>query len=205
MVSDRRGFGERMKRHRERCGVTLAQISKSSKVPASLFAGLEAGDCSRWPAGLYARAYIRAYAEAVGINPEETVEEFAAAFGKAVNPDGVDATPALSSRAPGGLRLSFGEESPLELAGLGRRTALAAVDLLIGFLIASLAYVALQTNVWVTVGLALSYSTIGRVISDEPLLYWLFRRVRHGAAKPAAIEPSSTEVAPVADTASTIA
>jgi hypothetical protein len=202
MVSDRRGFGEQMKRHRERCGVTLAQISKSSKVPASLFAGLEAGDCSRWPAGLYARAYIRSYAEAVGINPEETVEEFAAAFGHLVKSEGAD-TPALSSRAPGALRLSFGDESPLELAGLGRRTALAAVDLLIGFLIASLAYVALHTNVWITVGLALSYSTIGRVISDEPLLYWLFRRVRYGAAKP--VPEPSAEVAPVADTASTIA
>ena len=203
MVSDRRSFGERMKRHRERRGVTLEQIATSTKVPKALFAGLEAGDCSRWPAGLYARAYIRSYAEAIGINPEETVEEFAGAFGHVIKADGADAAPALSSRAPGALRLSFGDESPLELAGLARRAALAAVDLLIGFLIASLAYVALQANVWVTVGLALSYSAIGRVISDEPLLYWLFRRVRYGAAKPP-IEPSS-DVAPVADTASTIA
>ena len=66
MVSDRRGLGERLKRQRERRGITLQQISQSSKVPASLFAGLEAGDCSRWPAGLYARAYIRAYADAIG-------------------------------------------------------------------------------------------------------------------------------------------
>ena len=81
MVSDRRGLGERLKRQRERRGVTLQQISHSSKVPASLFAALEAGDCSRWPAGLYARAYVRAYADAIGLNPDETVEEFVAAFG----------------------------------------------------------------------------------------------------------------------------
>ena len=80
MVSDRRGLGERLKRQRERRGVTLQQISHSSKVPASLFAALEAGDCSRWPAGLYARAYIRAYADAMGLNPDETVEEFVAAY-----------------------------------------------------------------------------------------------------------------------------
>ena len=51
MVTDRRGFGERLKRQRERAGVTLEAISRSTKVPVALFAGLEAGDCSRWPAG----------------------------------------------------------------------------------------------------------------------------------------------------------
>ena len=90
MVSDRRGLGERLKRQRERRGVTLQQISHSSKVPASLFAALEAGDCSRWPAGLYARAYVRAYADAIGLNPDETVEEFVAAFGATVKADGID-------------------------------------------------------------------------------------------------------------------
>ena len=204
MVSDRRSFGERLKRHRERCGVTLEQIANGSKVPKALFASLEAGDCSRWPAGLYARAYIRAYANAIGLNAEETVEEFAAAFGMGKSQPG-DLSPILSSRAPGALRLSLVEESPVELAGLTRRAALASADMVIGFLIASLAYVALQANVWVTVGLALSYSTIGRVISDEPLLYWIFRRVRNAAPRAATTESSSAEVARVADTASTVA
>ena len=205
MVSDRRSFGERLKRHRERCGITLEQIANGTKVPKALFASLEAGDCSRWPAGLYARAYVRAYAEAIGLHPEETVEEFAAVFGSGIKSDSGELSPAPRSRAAGALRLSFVEESPLDFPGLGRRAALAAADLVIGFLIASLAYVALQANVWVTVGLALSYSTLGRMISDEPLLYWLFRRVRNGAPRAAMREAAPADVAPVADTASTIA
>ena len=84
MVSERRAFGERARRQRERRGVTLEKIAQSTKVPASLFAGLERGDCSRWPAGLYSRAYIRAYAELIGLDPNEAVEDFTAAFGETV-------------------------------------------------------------------------------------------------------------------------
>jgi len=202
MVSDRRGLGERLKRLRERSGVTLQQISQNTKVPASLFAGLEKGDCSRWPAGLYARAYIRAYAEAIGVNAEETVEEFVAAFGPVIKSDGVDA-PASMSRTPNTLRLSLVEDSPVELEGIGRRTALAATDLTIGALIAAVASVGLGQGVWVTVALVLAYFGIGRVISDEPMLYHFYRRLRTRPAPPVADEEASDEVAPVADAART--
>jgi len=201
MVSDRRGLGERLKRQRERHGVSLKQISQSSKVPASLFAGLEAGDCSRWPAGLYARAYVRTYAEAIGLNPEETVEEFAAAYGAAVKADGVDAPPTNARAA--NLRLVLVEESPLELDGLGRRAALAAADLVIGALIAAIASVGLGLGVWVTVALILGYFTLGRLISDEPLLYHAYRRLRTRPPAPAVAEDESDEVAPVGDAART--
>ena len=204
MVSDRRGLGERLKRQRERRGITLEQISRNPKVPASLFAGLEAGDCSRWPAGLYARAYLRAYAESIGLNPEETLEEFAAAFDIAARPDGLETAGAQSTRPNRTLRLSLVEESPIELDGLGRRAGLAAVDLLIGLLIAACVSVGLGQNVWVTVGLVLSYFVIGRVISDEPLLYFMFRRLRTRRPLPVASE-TTDEVAPVGDAASTTA
>ena len=35
-----------------------------------LFAALERGDCSRWPAGIYSRAWVRNYALVVGLDPE---------------------------------------------------------------------------------------------------------------------------------------
>ena len=203
MVSDRRSLGERLKRQRERRGVTLQQIAQSSKVPASLFAGLEAGDCSRWPAGLYARAYMRVYADAIGLNGDETVEEFVAAFGATIKADGVDAPP--SSARTTGLRLSLVDESPIELDGLGRRAALAAADLLIGSLIAAIASVGLGQGVWVTAALILGSFTLGRLISDEPLLYHLYRRLRTRPAAPAVPDEASDEVAPAADPASTAA
>ena len=204
MVSDRRGLGERLKRQRERRGITLQHISQSSKVPASLFAGLEAGDCSRWPAGLYARAYMRAYADAIGLNADETVEEFVAAFGSKIRAEGIDA-PESNARTANTLRLSLVDESPIELEGLGRRTALAATDLLIGSLIAAVATVGLGQGVWVTAALILGYFTLGRVISDEPLLYHVYRRLRTRPTAPPVAGEASDEVAPVADAASTAA
>ena len=53
--------------------------------------------------------------------------------------------------------------------------------------------------------LILGYFTLGRLISDEPLLYHVYRRLRTRPAAPAATEEASDEVAPAADPASTAA
>ncbi len=204
MVSDRRGFGERLKRQRERAGVTLQTISQATKVPVALFAGLEAGDCSRWPAGLYARAYMRSYAEAIGLNPEETVEEFGAAFGIAIKSDGLEAPPLLSSRPPGALRLSLVEDA-LNLSTLARRAGLAASEVLLGVLIAAVAHAGLGAHVWVTVGLVVAYFSVGRLISDDPLLYWIYKRARHQPEPTVVLEADAPEARPVGDAASTVA
>jgi transcriptional regulator with XRE-family HTH domain len=205
MVTDRRGFGERLKRQRERAGVTLETISRTTKVPGSLFARLEAGDISRWPPGLFARAYVRSYAEVIGLNPDETAEEFEAAFGITVKPDGADTQPALSARAPGGLRLAMVEDA-LSLATLARRAALAASELILGALIAAIAHVGLNWGVWVTVGLVVAYFVLGRLVSDDPLLYWIYKQARHQPEPVIApVDADSAEVRPVGDAASTVA
>jgi helix-turn-helix protein len=202
MVSERRAFGERLKRRREREGVTLASISHNTKVSVALFTGLEAGDCSRWPTGLFARAYVRSYAEAIGLNGDETVEEFVTAFGAVGHAEGVETPPVLSSRTPP-LRLSMVEE-PLEPAAIARRAGLAATELLLGALIAAVGYVGFQTNVWTTVGLVLSYFTLGRLISDDPLLYWIFKRARRQPEPtPLPSESEAADVSGVGETAET--
>ena len=75
-MNERRAFGDRLRRQRERQHVTLTEIAESTKVAASLFAGLERGDCSRWPGGVYNRAFIRGYAAAVQLDPDEITAEF---------------------------------------------------------------------------------------------------------------------------------
>jgi transcriptional regulator with XRE-family HTH domain len=195
-----RAFGERLKRQRERRGTTLDSIAKTTKVAASLFAGLERGDCSRWPAGLYARAYVRAYAELIGINPDEAVEDFTAAFDSTVAPE-KPGTAAHPLRHTGGLRLSM-ESHTINPERVLKRAGLAAADLVLGFLIAWTVHVGLQTGVWTTVACALAYHAAGRLVSDEPLLYWAFLKLRHHHAAPP--EPDTAEV-PVGDAASTTA
>ena len=204
MVSERCAFGERLKRHRERRGVTLESIARTTKISAALFVGLEKGDCSRWPAGLYARAYIRSYAEALGLNANETVEEFAATFGETPTTHSEALVAATRVPSASHLRLSMAAEPAIHPELLARRAALAAADLVIGFLIAALAYVGFGASVWITVGCALAYHTGGRLVSDQPLLYWLYRRIRTQPA-PVAPEGASPDAAPVADPASTVA
>jgi len=56
--------------------VSLQQLATATKVSETLWAGLERNDFSRWPNGIFARAYVREYAKAIGVDPEATVDEF---------------------------------------------------------------------------------------------------------------------------------
>jgi hypothetical protein len=61
-------------------GVSLERIASATKVNAELWSGLEQNNFSRWPTGIYARAYVRAYALEVGVDPDNTVDEFCRLF-----------------------------------------------------------------------------------------------------------------------------
>jgi Helix-turn-helix domain len=74
-------FGTWLARERERRGVTLKAISDQTKVSLPLLEGLEADDLSRWPAGIFRRAFVRSYASAVGLDPEDVIGRFEAAHG----------------------------------------------------------------------------------------------------------------------------
>ena len=74
--ADLRSFGEYLRAHRERRRITLAQIARNTKLIMSRLEGLERGDVDPLPAGIYRRAIVRAYASAVGLDPEEMVAEF---------------------------------------------------------------------------------------------------------------------------------
>lgn len=73
-------FGERLRRERERRNLTLDAIASHTKLSASTIASLEKGLCTRWPAGVYSRSYVRGYAEAVGLDPTEILDEFIRLF-----------------------------------------------------------------------------------------------------------------------------
>lgn len=73
-------FGSRLRQARERRRLTLAELARHTKLSASLFESLEEGTCARWPVGVYSRAHVRSYAEFVGLDPGEVVEEFSTLF-----------------------------------------------------------------------------------------------------------------------------
>jgi transcriptional regulator with XRE-family HTH domain len=79
-MSDRDTFGPRLRRERERRGISLDTIATVTKVGIELWEGLERNDFSRWPSGIFARAFVRDYAKAVGLESDEIVDEFCRLF-----------------------------------------------------------------------------------------------------------------------------
>jgi transcriptional regulator with XRE-family HTH domain len=75
-MGDRDNFGQRLRRERERRGISLEQLAAETKVAVDLWQGLERGDLGRWPAGIFARSFVRTYASRLGLNPKEILDEF---------------------------------------------------------------------------------------------------------------------------------
>lgn len=73
-------FLGRLRRHRERNRISLDEIADETRIKRELFEGFEQNDLSAWPRGLYARAWVRAYASAIGLDPIDTVDEFCRLF-----------------------------------------------------------------------------------------------------------------------------
>lgn len=73
-------FVTRLRRRRQRARVSLEEIADSLRIRPELLEALERNDLSGWPRGLYSRAWIRAYALAVELDPVDTVEEFCRLF-----------------------------------------------------------------------------------------------------------------------------
>jgi transcriptional regulator with XRE-family HTH domain len=73
-------FGARLRQQREGRQVSLEDISTKTKIKVSLLEGLEGDDLSRWPQGIFRRAYIRAYAQAIGLEPDAVLQQFLALY-----------------------------------------------------------------------------------------------------------------------------
>lgn len=69
-------LGGRLKRAREARGIDLHEIASATKISVAALEALERNDFSRLPGGIFSRSFVRAYALAVGLDPETTVSEF---------------------------------------------------------------------------------------------------------------------------------
>src|SRR6476620_10314957 len=69
-------FGARLRQRREGQAIALVTIAEQTKIKLSLLEALERDDVSHWPSGIFRRAFIRAYAHAIGLNPDVVVREF---------------------------------------------------------------------------------------------------------------------------------
>jgi len=144
-----RTFGARLRAHRERNGIALERIAESTKISIGLLEGLERDDTSRWPSGIYRRAFIRAYARASGLDPESTLGEFLEHFPDPADerrPAAADGDGASTAAQGAPLRLTLDDEQSgsirgrIALSSARQRGSAAVYDLVIVTAIAALVF-----------------------------------------------------------------
>jgi cytoskeletal protein RodZ len=79
-------FGGTLRSARERKGISLRHIANATKISMGALESLEKNDFKRLPGGIFSRSFVRAYAEEVGLDPDQTVADFLAEAGEAFGP-----------------------------------------------------------------------------------------------------------------------
>ncbi|MFJ7933206.1 helix-turn-helix domain-containing protein [Sporosarcina sp. NPDC096371] len=70
------GLGDRLKEARTAKGFTLDDLQSITKIQKRYLLGIESEDYSMMPGSFYVRAFIKQYAEAVGLNPDEMLDMY---------------------------------------------------------------------------------------------------------------------------------
>lgn len=119
-------FGGTLRSARERKGISLRHIANATKISMGALEALERNDFSRLPGGIFSRSFVRAYAQEVGLDPDQTVSDFLKEAGESFEPPPAIAeedAPMMPDRPDPALdfRQSW---RPSRIFGLGTWTAL---------------------------------------------------------------------------------
>ena len=194
MTGDQADFGTRLRRERERQDISLATVSETTKIAQSLLAALERGDATNWPPGIYRRAFLREYAEAVGLPAEPVVAEFVRLFPEA----GAAVPDRIEMPDGGGMRLtlapalfSFGTIATQASAAIIDAGLVLAAGATLGTLTGGFSWTA-------TAMIALAYSSLATaVLGRSPMLSLInAARLRHSDRARARVpaRPNSREL-----------
>lgn len=211
-MTSREAFGPNLRRLRLRRGISIEEVSARTNVSAELWEAMEHNDFSRWPTGVAARAYVRDYATIVGVDPDETIDEFCR-----VAPQGDRRREPLVRGAAELLRHHLTWEDPLPpdvkvdrrvarsgpKDGFDRQTIRAVAslsDLLVVTAAGSVSAMMLHANFWTTVGVvALLYHAITTALLGSGVAAWVIdlylsanARGQHGDAMSAFRRPAES-------------
>jgi len=84
-------FGEYLKREREFRNISLAEISKATRINKKFFQAIESGNYHVLPAKAFVIGFLKAYCNIVGLDTEEVILRFETSL---------ETKPAVSSEAP---------------------------------------------------------------------------------------------------------
>lgn len=201
-----------MRSEREGRRIALESIAARTKISIGLLQDLERDRLSRWPGGIFRRAFVRSYAKAMGLDPDETLRAFLEEHGDApelpirtgspgAQMEAAAAVARLTSmprRTPcvrPSLRLTFadmprGFSGGPVLAGIARRLAAATCDAAMMLGITGLVSIGLD-RFWTPLGVVVLCYQIGSILTlgNTPGVY-LFAPWSSRAQKSRSPEPS---------------
>lgn len=80
-------FGDRLRREREMRGITLDEITESTKISRRHLEALEGEHFDQLPGGVFNKGFVRAYARFLGIDGDQAVADYAAASNEQPDPE----------------------------------------------------------------------------------------------------------------------
>ena len=84
-------IGGRLKRARERRGLSLADAARLTKFSVNVLQAIERNDFASLPGGMFRKAYVRTLATEFGLNPDEIAADYCARCEPAIElPNGAD-------------------------------------------------------------------------------------------------------------------
>ncbi len=75
-MSEKSGLGTYLREIRERQGLTLEEIAAETRINCRFLRAIEEEAWEEFPAEVYLIGYLRAYAEAVGLDPGEVLARY---------------------------------------------------------------------------------------------------------------------------------
>ncbi|HUE88843.1 MAG TPA: helix-turn-helix domain-containing protein [Vicinamibacterales bacterium] len=68
--------GTALRRAREGRGLTIEDLARTTKISRTMLTAIESGDVRHLPAAIYTRGFVKAYAQEVGLNPDQAADEY---------------------------------------------------------------------------------------------------------------------------------
>lgn len=109
------GIGEQLRKAREAKGLSISDIEKATKIQSRYLEAIENNDFDKLPGDFYVRAFIRQYAQIVGLDGKELLSQYQGEVSNEVTSE--VSQPAASSPAQGVHEEAYEEEAaPVEPA-----------------------------------------------------------------------------------------
>lgn len=71
-------FGDKFRKEREKRGISLEDVSNATKISSRMLLAIENEQFDRLPGGVFNKGFIRAYAQQIGLNEDQAVEDYTA-------------------------------------------------------------------------------------------------------------------------------